>query len=746
MNSSALTNAALDNLERDALPRVMQLISELRDGQGCDPSRLEQLRSLMRETTEIIHLFLDWTPTLIPQNTNTGPHTALIAVPPLHHETMPSKEDVQLSISDDEALRLLAEMDAPLDMNSANQAAEETTAPDNHTETQTETAEAAPEWEANDFASDPEMMKDFTTNSAELVQALDESILKLEQSPTDRDIIEEIFRSAHTLKGAAGMFGFRAIERLMHRMENLFDHVRKGKLIPNSQTIDAVFNGLDCLKKLLPAAVRKEPSGINIENVIRLLQSAADGKFDTKAAQNIPKADVKPLIKSNGQESTSTHSATSVQAQTSSQRKTETPGETIRVDLEKLDTLVNLIGELVIDKTRFQALTDAVRHENKNSKLASTMAEALQMFTRHMADVQDITMKIRMVPVGSVFNKYPRIVRDLARQLDKDIELIIEGEDTEFDKTLVEQIGDPLVHLIRNACDHGIETRELRVKSNKNQVGKVHLSAKQEGNQILIKIQDDGKGMDTAKIRAKALEKGLIKPDQQMTDHEVFNLIFEPGFSTAETVTTVSGRGVGMDVVKKQISKLKGTVDISSALGFGSIITIRLPLTLAIIQILLVESQGETFGIPLNSVVESIRINVNDIEKVAGSEMIQLRDKALPVYHLDKILSLSERDQDLWYRAKSNQIVNLDRPVGITRREQRRFLVVIDNGDKRFGIIADSLQSQQELVIKPLGHLLPNIPCIAGGAILGHGDVILVLDPTEIEPFLRRMPTRQIAA
>jgi two-component system chemotaxis sensor kinase CheA len=604
------------------------------------------------------------------------------------------------------------------------------------------------EWESNDFASDPEMMNDFTTNSADIMQNLDDTVLRLEQDPTNKETIEEIFRAAHTLKGAAGMFGFRAIERVMHRMENLFDNVRKGKLVPNADTIDAVFQGLDCLKKLLAAVLAQTPSGIKTAPIVRMLELASAGK-PTGASRAGASAAIQAQVTAapvHSDDHGGTTAPTGHAAGGGASKKKSEAASTIRVDLERLDALVNLIGELVIDRTRFVNIDESLRIQAPHLKLAGSMTETLQQFGRHMNEIQDIIMKVRMVPVGSVFNKYPRIVRDLARQLGKQIDLVVEGEETEFDKTLVEQIADPLVHLIRNACDHGVETPDIRQASGKSPNGTVTLSARQEGNQIIIQITDDGKGMDVARIKAKGIEKGLITAEQNLSDRDIFNLIFEPGFSTAEKVTTVSGRGVGMDVVKKQIAKLKGMVEISSAPGKGSTITIQLPLTLAIMQSLLVGIQEEVLAIPLSSVVESIRIKPSEIQKVGDSEVIKLRNTVLPLMYLDEVLGLESKNHNYWYRHNDQGPIQSVVQKRRQKRSERLYVVVVGTAERRYGLVVDALLNQQEMVIKPLGPLMRGTPCVAGGAVLGNGEVVLVMDIPEIDSYYRTKKRAHAAA
>lgn len=783
MSMDALTSAALENLHKDAMPKLVQILEHLHLTSPSDRIASEDITTVIRESYELLQILSRWSDLQAPLTEDAiSDEEARRLLSEMDAPVVSQKADTQ-DMSDDEAQMILAEMDAPIqnqpsgsdtmtdeaaskllaEMDAPSSPEKPIQAKSTNTSTSATTAAPAPttaittvdhnaaiaeipeipEWETNEFASDPEMMNDFTSNSAEIMQTLDDTVLRLEQDPTNKETIEEIFRAAHTLKGAAGMFGFRSIERVMHRMENLFDNVRKGKLVPNADTIDAVFQGLDCLKKLLAAVLAQTPSGMKTAPIVYALERAAAGNpiSSHRSSGNKPTAteQVKTSDDSHHEspdESSKTTPSTHQQAPSNAKRS-EGQG-TIRVDLERLDALVNLIGELVTDRTRFVTIEDSMRMQTPNQKLIGPMTETLQQFGRHMNEIQDIIMKVRMVPVGSVFNKYPRIVRDLARQLGKQIDLIIEGEATEFDKTLVEQIADPLVHLIRNACDHGIETPDVRQNGGKSPNGRVTLSARQEGNQIIIEIKDDGKGMDVARIRSKGIEKGLITADQALSDRDIFNLIFEPGFSTAEKVTTVSGRGVGMDVVKKQIAKLKGMVEINSALGKGSTITIQLPLTLAIMQSLLVGVNEEILAIPLSSVIESIRIKPQEIQTVGNTPVIKLRDDVLPLLYLDEILHLNQKDAEYWYRHPE-----LDTPSSAitkqrNRRTERLYVVVVGTAERRFGLVVDTLLNQQEMVIKPLGSLLRGTPCVAGGAVLGSGEVVLVMDITEIESLHRR--------
>lgn len=641
-------------------------------------------------------------------------------------------------VSDDEAQRLLAEMEGS-DSNtelSADEEAEallaqlggdddapakaepEATAPSSSPQAASEEPEEIEEWEHNDFQTDPDMIADFNTNSDEILEKLDEVIIQLEQDPNNQEIIEEIFRGAHTLKGAAGMFGFKALERVMHRMENLFDLFRKGKLSPTPEVVDVVFEGLDLLKVLLGAVKNGKPCGAKTGHVVKALEMAAKGETPTL------KKSQKDSPESQSDDSAETQAAPKAGA--SKEKKKEQ--STIRVDLERLDVLVNLVGELVIDRTRFASIEEDLRTNYPQVELGGSFSETVQLFGRHMNEIQDIIMKVRMVPIGNAFNKFTRIVRDLARSLDKKIELFISGETAELDKTLVEQIGDPLIHLIRNSCDHGIEDPETRLANGKAEAGRIMLSAHQEGNHIVIKIEDDGKGIPPDVIRRKGIEKGLISEDDVLENRDIFNLIFEPGFSTAEKVTNISGRGVGMDVVKKNIMKLKGMIEIDSELGKGTTTIIRLPLTLAIVQSLLVRSQQETFAIPLSSVIESIRIAPNEIQKIGDTEVYKLRDRVLPLIHLSEALDLKTKKGSF-----SEHLDSRKKHYGKSKKQDRLFVVVVGHADRPTGIVVDQLLNQQEMVIKSMGTLMRNIPCVAGGAVLGHGEVVLVLDVPELE-------------
>lgn len=382
-------------------------------------------------------------------------------------------------------------------------------------------------------------------------------------------------------------------------------------------------------------------------------------------------------------------------------KKAHVAGQSVRVDIEKLDTLMNLVGELVTNKVRLEQI--GMTHS------LTELTETLEQMDRVTTDLQSVVMKVRMVPVSQVFNRFPRMVRDLAKELDKDINLTIEGEDTELDRTVIDEIGDPLMHLLRNSLDHGVEHPADREAKGKPRTGEVGLIARHEGNNVVIMVTDDGAGMNADKIRNKAVEKGMISREEAdaLPDNDAVRLIFMPGFSTAEKITDVSGRGVGMDVVRSKIESLGGHVDVETKIDEGSVFKIKLPLTLAIIQAMLVKVQDEMYAIPLGSIDSTINITPDDIKTVQNKEVIVLRGQIIPIARLNEVLSV---------------------PKGNSAEEDDIFVVVVHVGDHKIGIVVDNLIGQQEIVIKTLGKLLSGLKMLAGATVLGDGHVAMILD------------------
>ena len=379
--------------------------------------------------------------------------------------------------------------------------------------------------------------------------------------------------------------------------------------------------------------------------------------------------------------------------------KKQHQSQSVRVDIEKLDTLMNLMGELVINKVRLEQIGQTHR--------MSDLMETLEQMDRVTGDLQNIVMKVRMVPVSAVFNRFPRMVRDVSKELGKEINLTIEGEETELDRTVIDEIGDPIMHLLRNSLDHGVESPDAREAKGKSRVGEVGLIARHEGNNVVIMITDDGAGIDASKIRRKAVEKGMITQDEadRLDDADAVRLIFLPGFSTAEQITDISGRGVGMDVVRSKIEALSGHVDVETHIDEGSIFKIKLPLTLAIIQAMLVRVQEEMYAIPLTSIDSTVNIEPTDIQTIQNKEVIVLRGEIIPIVRMEEALQVPH-----------------------VKDSEELFVVVVHAGEAKAGIVVDNLIGQQEIVIKTLGNLFAGLKLFGGATVLGDGRVALILD------------------
>ncbi|WP_154569722.1 chemotaxis histidine kinase/response regulator CheAY2 [Helicobacter pylori] len=641
-----------------------------------------------------------------------------------------------------------------------------------------------------------EIMEDFLIEAFEMNEQLDQDLVELEHNPEDLDLLNRIFRVAHTIKGSSSFLNLNILTHLTHNMEDVLNRARKGEIRITPDIMDVVLRSIDLMKTLL-VTIRDTGSDTNngkeneIEEAVKQLQAitsqnlegAKEGTKEAPKKENQEEAK-KENIKENQENKAKSPtakdfasdnpladepdldyanmSAEEVEAEierllnkrqeadkerraqkkqeakqevtlTKEPPKTETPKapktetkakakadteenkapsigveQTVRVDVRRLDHLMNLIGELVLGKNRLIRIYGDVEERYDGEKFLEELNQVVSSISAVTTDLQLAVMKTRMQPVGKVFNKFPRMVRDLSRELGKSIELIIEGEETELDKSIVEEIGDPLIHIIRNSCDHGIEPLEERRRLNKPETGKVQLSAYNEGNHIVIKISDDGKGLDPVMLKEKAIEKGVIseRDAEGMSDREAFNLIFKPGFSTAKVVSNVSGRGVGMDVVKTNIEKLNGIIEIDSEVGVGTTQKLKIPLTLAIIQALLVGVQEEYYAIPLSSVLETVRISQDEIYTVDGKSVLRLRDEVLSLVRLSDIF-------------KVDAILESNSDV---------YVVIIGLADQKIGVIVDYLIGQEEVVIKSLGYYLKNTRGIAGATVRGDGKITLIVD------------------
>jgi two-component system chemotaxis sensor kinase CheA len=665
---------------------------------------------------------------------------------------------------------------------------------------------------------------------------MNDSLLEFEQDPEDLKIVNEIFRSAHTLKGMSATMGFNKIAELTHNMENILDNIRNEVQSADAELIDVLFECLDTLTALVEEVIDTGEESSDVEDLMGKLEKLAKGESLGGGGKAAPAVETKPeekavevvksetvnsdvniemefneyekeiisagntrgmhvyliqvkldegcllkaartymvfrnleeigeVIKSDpsvqeleeekfdniftvaflteknaeqvkqsiddisevnevavneyeveieveAQETKAVEKTTQEKAKTSKKKSSEKDKKqegkkavkkntTVRVDTEKLDSLMNLVAELVINKTRLAQ----IGQEQGIQELSETLSHV----DRVTSDLQAVVTKVRMVPIETVFSRFPRIVRDLAKDLGKEIDLLVEGKDTELDRTVIDEIGDPLVHLIRNSVDHGIEGPEKRASIDKVKKGTILLKAEHEGNSVVITIKDDGKGIDAEAMGNKAIEKGIATAEEveKMTDDEKLQFIFAAGFSTAEAITDLSGRGVGMDVVRTKIEALNGTIEMHTELNKGTETRIKLPLTLAIIEALMIKLENEIFAVPLANIVETIDIAQEEIRVVQNENVILLRGEIVPIMNLARILD-----------------VETDKP----EIEDRNTVVIVKAGNKKIGFVVDMLIGQQEIVIKSLGKLFTGTKGITGATVLGNGEVALILD------------------
>lgn len=617
-----------------------------------------------------------------------------------------------------------------------------------------------------------EILEDFLVEAFELVEQIDHDLVELEASPDDLDLLNRIFRVAHTVKGSSSFLNFDILTKLTHNMEDVLNKARRGELKITPDIMDVVLESVDDMKNLL-GCIRDNGNdtaiGLDITDICSRLGAVANGENVSSQAtpQETPKEEQKQESKQEKKEEqkpqepepqkdvdVNSLSDAEVEAEIErllkvrkeedkarrAEKQKENPApakpaaqpapaktapkqdakgavthpsstameQTIRVEVKRLDSLMSLIGELVLGKNRLIKIHEDVAERYEGEEFLDELNQVVASLSIVTTDIQLAVMKTRMQPIAKVFSKFPRVVRDLSRDLNKQIDLVITGEDTELDKSIVEVIGDPLMHIIRNSCDHGIELPQDRIAAGKSEKGIIELKAYSEGNNIVVEITDDGKGMDPYVLKAKSIEKGLIteREADAMSDKEAFGLIFKPGFSTATVVTNVSGRGVGMDVVRTNIEKLNGIIDIDSEHGKGTVMKLKIPLTLAIIQSLLVGSQEETYAIPLASVIETVRVSFDDIYTIEGKNVLRLRDEVISLIRLSDLFGIKK----------------------VFDPGDQTYVVVIGVVESKIGVIVDSLIGQEEVVIKSLGNYLQNIKGIAGATIRGDGKITLIMD------------------
>ncbi|MDR3460042.1 MAG: chemotaxis protein CheA [Verrucomicrobiae bacterium] len=570
-----------------------------------------------------------------------------------------------------------------------------------------------------------QLIKDLLIESFEGLDNFDREMLALEKGEGNAETLNNVFRIIHTIKGSSGCIGLNKIESVAHVGESLLSLLRDGKLTFNPEMISALLEYSDALKAMLGCLEQTGHQGdVDYSALLQKLQSlqtarpveaapaATYGLFAEEpeaplAPEPAPESP-KPLpANAPAMVPAGVPEKAAAEKEIAARPVTSVSDTAIRVDVGQLDKLMNLVGELVLARNQIVQFTAQSQE--------ATLLNAAQRINTITTELQENVMKTRMQPIGNVWAKFPRIVHDMALDLGKQVELVMEGKETDLDRTIIEAIKDPLTHLIRNAVDHGIETPAIRQAAGKPEKGTLTLRAFHEGGQVNIEILDNGRGINIAKVKEKAMQRALITPDQAaaMSDREVFNLIFLPGFSTADIVTNVSGRGVGMDVVKTNIEKIGGSVDVLSEAGQGTTLKIKIPLTLAIIPALIVTSGGERFAIPQVSLLELVRMEAEQarkgIEMLYGAPIYRLRGQLLPLAYL-------------------NRELKLDAPAVSSTNDAVVNIVVLQADGRQFGMVVDEINDTEEIVVKPLGKQLKGITCFAGATIMGDGKVALILD------------------
>jgi two-component system chemotaxis sensor kinase CheA len=599
----------------------------------------------------------------------------------------------------------------------------------------------------NDFAGMEELMEDFLTEATDLLSDVDSKLMGLEKTPDDRDLLNVIFRGFHTIKGGAGFLNATELVTLCHLTENLFDKLRNGELTLTAELMDTIFAATGEVRQMFGFLSQNRQPEAAPQHVIDSLKAALEGKPVAAVAPAAPPAvPAQPAADANGPDWNGLYQAVVGGAPAAApavaapapvtppappaeaprvERRVDAPppkiaparresdgggggkDNTIRVDTDRLDQVLNLSGEIGLTKNRLTHLRSDILQGRSDALTLRALDESVSQLDMLVVNLQNAVMKTRMQPIGRLFNKYPRLARDLARQLGKDVELVLFGEETEIDKTMIEDLNDPLVHLIRNAVDHGVEDPAQRAASGKPAKSLVNLGARQEGDHILITIQDDGKGMRPDVIRNKAIEKGLIGPESasSLDDQQSLALILLPGFSTKDEISAVSGRGVGMDVVKTNIEKLNGAIIISSEPGKGSTFTISLPLTLAILPVLLLRLCNQSFAVPLSLVREILSISPSDLQQVSGKATMVVRGEVLPVLPLARL-------------------------IGWDATETPEVGVLMQVGTHSFILSADGFAGHDDVVIKSLDTFRPK--GVAGVTMSSEGEIVLILDIKEL--------------
>lgn len=543
---------------------------------------------------------------------------------------------------------------------------------------------------------DIELVTEFITESREHIQTAEECLLQLENNPEDMEDINSVFRTFHTMKGIAGFLGLSNIRSITHEAESILDNLRSGKSVITPPVIELFLEVIDHLKVIID----------NIDSAIKQSEQVKDYHPDSESLTEKIKNAL--LCNTNEQSNIAISTTQSNSSIENKQTSTNNCMEAIKVDADKLDNLINMVGELVVAKSM-------LIHDNNIQKIHDpSFAQKSSQLDKITRELQEVVMSVRMIPLRQTFSKMKRLVRDTAKKSGKEINLIISGEDTEIDKGLVDLIGDPLIHMIRNSVDHGIESLPDRLLADKPEIGTINLKAYQKGGNICIEIQDDGKGLDKDKILSKAKEKQLIHEDNTLSEKEIFNLIFKPGFSTAKQITDISGRGVGMDVVRKNIEEMRGQIDIISSKGVGTTFIIKLPITMAIIDGMVVRVGTEKYIIPILSIKESIATqNLKVTSLLNEIDTLEFHGNQVPILYLEKV-----------FNHKNTELIEKNR--------ENRISVIVEEDNKHIGIMVDELIGQQQVVIKSMDDSIQDCKGISGCAIMPDGTVGLILDVTGI--------------
>ncbi len=648
-----------------------------------------------------------------------------------------------------------------------------------------------------------EIISEFITEAEESLDKIEPMFVELEEKGSDKEMLDNIFRSVHTIKGAAGFLGFQALVDVAHNAENIMKKLRDNTIMLSKEIIDVILKSIDMLRLLLEHLKEKDGLEEDVSPLVKELANVLNAATSTETVEAATEPDsamqetveavtepdsaiqetveavtepdsaiqetVEPVTEPDSAiakaeelfseelqtEEPSADIPDPVNLETEGPQAVEPPqndiqddivqenikpvqepvnnnpndtvaaapqvkkaketAQNLRVDVERIDKVMDLAGEVVLVRNRLLNISNSFSQKYSSDNQTETLLETVSFLDRVTSDMQLAVMRIRMQPIKKVLNKFPRLVRDMSASVKKDVELQIIGEGTEVDKTVIEHIGDPLTHILRNSIDHGLETTEERLASGKSEKGKIVISIFQKGNQVVIEISDDGKGINIDNLKAKGVEKGLFTREEadKMTDDAATDIIFMPGFTTKDVASELSGRGVGMDVVKTNISLLNGYVEVSTVKGVGTTFRICIPLTLAIIQALMVEVSGAKYAIPLSPIEETLKVHKDEIENITGQDVIVIRDKVCPLFELNEMLATG------LYGDEEN-------------KKEHKYIVVIGLGEKKFCIAVDKLLGQEEVVIKTIDGIDTSSSYVLGATITGDGKVVFILDVTGI--------------